>query len=189
MNAKEGIEAIKKILFGDDTPPVPPVAPVVLAVDPITAACQACIDAGVPEPCLSACQACVVDMSQENMKACIEACKALENDPVFGEVCKACISLMSPEIIADPAQPMDMNNQFTKDFAAFKVEFESHKQAFDQVKLDFAAANDKISKQDEAIKGLLTVVENLAKIEVAAPAQAPVDFENMTPLQKFRATK
>ena len=179
MNAKEGIEAIKKILFGDDTPAVPvaPIAPVALATDYKLADGTAVqIDklevgglvmvAGVPAP---------------------DGVLELEDGTTLTVLAGAITELGVKA--TEPTEPAEMGSQFEQDFAAFKVEFESHKAAFDQVKVDFAAANDKIVKQDEAIKGLLTVVENLAKVEVASPAQTPVDFESMSPLQKFRATK
>lgn len=187
MTVNEGLEAIKKLLFADVPPPVVPVAPAVLAADPMTAACQACIDAGVPEPCLSTCKACIVDMSEENRLACIEACKTLANDPVFGELCKACITALGGSV-APAEAPQDMS-QFKAEFDLFKTEFAAHKAELTHVKTDFATAKETIANQDLAFKKMLEVVEALSKVEVAKPAQEQVSFEKMTPLEKFRASK
>lgn len=45
------------------------------------------------------------------------------------------------------------------------------------------------SKQQEGLKELVSLVEKMASFEVANPEEAETDWEKMTPLQKFRATK
>lgn len=65
----------------------------------------------------------------------------------------------------------DEMGAFKSEFEAFKNDFTSHKLAFTQIATDFAAAKETITKQDEAIKGLLSVVEQLSKVPTANPAE------------------
>lgn len=191
MTAQEGIDKIKNLIFGNEPvmAPAVPVAPVALA-DPMTAACQACIDAGVPEPCLSTCQACITDMSPENIAACLAACQSLASDPAFGEVCSACVTALGGQAEAPAEAPADLGAAFQAEFAQFKSDFDTHKNAFTQIQSDFAAARETITKQDEAIKGLLEVVQQLSNTAVAQPAQAPASFESHNPaLDEYRKAK
>jgi hypothetical protein len=175
MTPKEGLEAIKKLLFNDAIPPAP-VAPVALAteykledgtmvsIDKLEAGGIVTI-AGAPAP---------------------DGQLKLEDGTAL-TIVSGMISIVTP--VTPVEAPVDLSKQFAADFAAFKVEFASHKEAFTKVQADFAAANETIGKQDLAIKGLLEVVTTLAKTDVANPVEAPVDFEKLTPIQKFRLTK
>jgi archaellum component FlaC len=62
--------------------------------------------------------------------------------------------------------------------AAIEQKFAQHEANFNQVKQDFATAQSTIQKQDEALKGLLSVVEQLAAIPKAEPAAAPSTFRD-----------
>jgi len=178
MTPKEGLEAIKKLLFTDNPAPVipAPVAPVALAT-------EYKLEDGTPVS---------IDKLEAGGIVTIAGAPAPDGqlkleDGTALTIVGGMISIVTPVTPVEP--PMDLSKQFAADFAAFKVDFESHKLAFTKVQADFAAANETIGKQDLAIKGLLEVVTTLAKTDVANPVETPVDFEKLTPIQKFRATK
>jgi Tfp pilus assembly protein PilN len=62
--------------------------------------------------------------------------------------------------------------------AAIEQKFAEHQASFNQIKQDFATAQSTIQKQDEALKGLLSVVEQLAAIPKTEPAAAPYTFRD-----------
>lgn len=86
---------------------------------------------------------------------------------------------VAPEL--EPPAPMDMS-AFKAEFESFKADFGSHKEAF-------AAVQTELASSKEAFAALLQVVEAISNSSVQAPTQAPQSFIEMTPLQKFRATK
>jgi hypothetical protein len=94
------------------------------------------------------------------------------------------IEVKAPEA----APPMDDEmSKFKSEFASFKQDFENHKLVFNQVQADFNEAKGTIGKQQEAITGLLQIVEQLAKTPVANPAEpAPSAFDKVeTVSEKF----
>jgi hypothetical protein len=64
----------------------------------------------------------------------------------------------------------DEMSKFKSEFAAHVQEFGNFKTLFSQVQTEFAEAKNTIGKQQEAITGLLQVVEQLSKTPVAQPA-------------------
>jgi len=74
---------------------------------------------------------------------------------------------------AEASEPQAEMQKYMRAVEKLQSDFTAHKQSF-------AVAQETISKQDEVIKGLLSVVEQLAKIPTAAPA---------APAQSFRSDK
>jgi hypothetical protein len=183
LSATEAIEEIKRIFFGVE--PVAPVAPPAPAAPaPVALETEYTLADGT-----------VVTIDKLEAGGIVSIAGQPAPDGVIElsdgtSITIAAGVIASVEVKAvEPAEPADMNKQFAEDIANLRTEFASHKEAFTQVQTDFAAAKETIGKQDLAISGLLKVVEQLAETPVADPAQAPVDFESMTPLQKFRYQK
>lgn len=87
---------------------------------------------------------------------------------------------------AAEAAPVDPNEDFRNKFTAFESEWTTYKQSFAAIQTEFSAAKETIGRQEQAIKQLMEMVKTLAETPVAAPAEAPVAFENMTPLEQRR---
>lgn len=171
MSAKDTIEKIKKVLFGDDQPvpagvgePQPPakekmatdyktVDGKVLSIDNLAVGGTVTID-GAPAP--------------DGEYALEDGTSITVMSGVIAEVSSA----------AEEAVPNDMKSLPAK-MAAIERRVSAHEAAFAVVKQDFAAAKATIAKQDEAIKGLLSVVEQLAAMPKEEPAVAPKTFREI----------
>ena len=199
----KGLRDKIKVAFAEfDTPaPAAITEPIKAEVtDPVAActeclaACQACIEAAVPEPCLSACQtcaaaceACIADMSPENMAACVTACETCLNEcnkligePAYGAVCQACadtcktcISLMGAAKDAEPRPDMVA---MSEQLQAVKAENETLKLSIDALQHDntvkFAELETKLSKHVELSALLNDAFIALAEVPAVAPTQA-----------------
>jgi hypothetical protein len=73
-----------------------------------------------------------------------------------------------------PAAPDEMG-AFRSEFEAMKGEFQTYKNSFATLQAEFGAQKETISKQDQAIQGLLKVVETISQVPTAEPVQAPKD--------------
>jgi hypothetical protein len=95
------------------------------------------------------------------------------------------ITALTPVVVEEvaPVDPAAEMAAFRAEFSTLKTEFANHKQSFSTLQSDFTQARETITKQDQAIQGLLSVVEQLSKTPVADPVEAPrsafakVDFE------------
>lgn len=94
------------------------------------------------------------------------------------------VELSSPkeDTLPEEAPAQDMA-KFAEQFSALKTDFEAHKEAF-------AKSQSELNAQKEAFANLLQVVEALTQQPAQAPAE-PVQksFSEMTPLEKFRASR
>lgn len=79
----------------------------------------------------------------------------------------------------------EMKNQM----AAIKKEFEAFKNDFQTLKGRFEKVSVKAETQQKANEELTKLVEFLAQEPVIQPIQPPVDFEKMTPLERFKFYK
>lgn len=184
MTVQEALDKIKAIAFNlapEPVAPAPVVEPVALGTEYKT------VDGLV----LS------IDKLEEGGSVMIDGQPAPDGDLTLEDgtllsVSGGLIAVITPgaPVAEDPAQ---MQKQFAEEFQAFKDEFNTHKNAFNQIQTDFAAAKETITKQDEAIKGLLEVVQSLGQVAVAQPTQAPSNFEKsyeeMTALERYRYDK
>lgn len=174
MNRKEALEQIKKLVFGEEVPtPAPaPAAPEVFGT----------------EYKLADGTAIMIDKLEVGGIAKIgdvvapDGVHSLEDGTSF-EIKEGIIVAVTAKV-EEPIEA-DMATQMAtmqKEFENFKTEFETYKANFEKV-------SEKADKQLKANEELVKLVEFLAEEPVAQPAQAPVDFEKMTPLERFRFQK
>jgi hypothetical protein len=179
MTAKEGIDQIKKLLFGEQ-PAVVPAAPApeqkmqdvktadgkVLVVDKLEVGGNVLLD-GIAAP---------------------DGEYALEDGSILQvagglivELSTATEDAIPEEAPAAAPAPSEMA-QFKAEFDLFKQEFGAQKQAFSAVQSELAA-------NKEAFTQLLSVVELMSNASVQQPVVAPKAFAEMTPIERFRAAK
>lgn len=177
MSAKDTIEKIKEVLFGNmpAPPPPPPGAPVPPAV-------------GEPKKESMATEYKTIDgvvLSIDNLAiggmVTIDGNPAPDGDYTLED--GTSISVMGGAIAevssaAEEAQPGDMGSWKNK-MSELEQRMSAHEQAFGVVSQEFATAKATIAKQDEAIKGLLSVVEQLAAMPKEEPAVAPKTFREI----------
>lgn len=182
MTAKEGIDQIKKLLFGEQ---------------PVTAQ-EAPAQAPAPEQKMQDVKTAdgkvlVVDKLEVGGNVLLDGIAApdgeypLEDGTILQVAGGLIVELSSPaedlipeEAPAAPA-PSEMA-QFKAEFEQFKAEFGAQKQAFSAVQSELAA-------NKEAFTQLLSVVELMSNASVQQPVVAPKAFSEMTPIERFRAAK
>lgn len=171
MNAKEAIENIKKLIFNQDPTPVP--LPTVFGSEyKLADGTMVMIDklevGGV------------VKIGED---VAPDGEHYLEDGTKI-EIKDGMIAMVEPKM-EDPIDPTEMQNQMTQlkaEFEALKENFETHKAAFNKVSV-------KADTQEKANQELVKLVEFLAEQPIEAPAQKPIDFDKLSPLEKFRIQK
>jgi archaellum component FlaC len=78
---------------------------------------------------------------------------------------------------AEAIEPDDFKKQVNDKFTTLEAEFKTHKESFAAVQAEFNNAKELLGKQDQAIKGLLEVVEKLAKTPTADPVEETESFK------------
>lgn len=172
MTAKEGIEQIKRLVFGEQVPAeaAPVAAPEKEKMQDVKTA-----DGKVL----------VVDKLEVGGNVLIDGIAApdgdypLEDGSVLTVAGGSIAEIATKE--AEATEPEALT-QFKAEFAQFKAEFGAQKQAF-------AAVQNELAQSKEAFARLLNVVETMSNASVQAPTVAPKAFAEMTPIEKFRATK
>ena len=176
MTAKEGIEAIKKLLFSDPAAPVPAPAPVAAA--PVKMEQVSTVDGVV----LS------IDKKEVGGSVMIDGVAAPDaeyqlNDGTFLTVAGGLITAVETK----GSEAVDDPNAVA--MAAFKLEFESFKGEFSQHKQAFAAVQNELATNKAAFAQLMQVVETMSNASVQQPVNVPKTFNEMSPVEKFRASK
>ena len=168
MNRKEALEKIKKLVFGEEVPDTPP-APEVFGTEYKLAD-------GTP---IMIDKLEVGGIAKIGEEVAPDGVHALEDGTSF-EIKEGIIVAVAQKV-EEPAEA-DMATQMAtmqKEFENFKTEFETYKANFEKV-------SEKADNQLKANEELVKLVEFLAEEPVVQPVQAPVDFEKMTPLERFR---
>lgn len=166
VSAKEGLEQIKKILFGEDMPTDKPVEEEKMMVEYKLAD-------GTPV---------MIDKLAEGGQVMVADAPApdgehtLEDGTIvstLGGLITAIKPKLDVEVEVEPLEAGKDKDYMSKaDFDAFAKDIMS-----------------KFAAQTKATEKTVEVLENMLKFEVDKPLQKPVDFESMTPLQRFRASK
>ena len=171
MNRKEALEQIKKLVFGEEVPAAPP-APEVFGTEyKLADGSSIMID-----------KLEVGGIAKIGEEVAPDGVHALEDGTSF-EIKEGIIVAVAQKV-EEPAEA-DMATQMAtmqKEFENFKTEFETYKANFEKV-------SEKADNQLKANEELVKLVEFLAEEPVVQPVQAPVDFEKMTPLERFRFQK
>ena len=175
MNRKEALEQIKKLVFGEEVPtPAPaPAAPAVFGTEYKLADGNSIMIDKLE----------VGGIAKIGEEVAPDGVHALEDGTSF-EIKEGIIVAVTPKEEEKPAEA-DMATQMAtmqKEFENFKTEFETYKANFEKV-------SEKADNQLKANEELVKLVEFLAEEPVVQPVQAPVDFEKMTPLERFRFQK
>lgn len=172
FSAKEAIDQIKSLLFGEEQPPATP------PVEPAPAPEQKM----AKEYKLKDGTIVMVDAVQ------VGGIVTVNNEPApDGE-----------HELEDGTKLVTSGGQITevKPALVAPVVDEEMKQLpaqFGEMKQNFAAQIDElkatITKQDAALKEMFSLLEKVAEFSQEQPIETPVKWEDMTPLQKFRAQK
>jgi len=201
MNIKEALEQIKKLVFGEEVPtnPAAPVAPEVFGTEyKLADGSSIMID-----------KLEVGGIAKIGEEVAPDGVHALEDGTSF-EIKEGIIVAVTPKEEEKPAEPIEMGkelealNKFAENAPAeqqpmvtiVKALFENVfgwqiREAQERATREAAIEVYKtgFEKQKEANQELVKLVEFLAEEPVAKPAQTPVDFEKMTPLERFRFQK
>ena len=197
MNRKEAIEKIKKLVFGEEAPA--PAAPAVFGTEyKLADGSSIMID-----------KLEVGGIAKIGEEVAPDGVHALEDGTSF-EIKEGIIVAVTPKEEEKPAAPIEMGkelealNKFAENAPAeqqpmvtiVKALFENVfgwqiREAQERATREAAIEIYKtgFEKQKEANQELVKLVEFLAEEPVAKPAQTPVDFEKMTPLERFRFQK
>lgn len=174
MNAKEAIESIKKLVFGDENPePVPSPQPEVFGT----------------EYKLKDGTSIMIDKLEAGGIAKIGDAVApdgqhtLEDGTVF-EIKDGVIIAVAPK-----AEEPEMEIEIKKEMEKMKEQFEAMKEDFETLSAKFEKVSVKADTQELANKELVKLVEFLAEQPKEEPVQKQVDFDKMSPLERFRFQK
>jgi hypothetical protein len=201
MNRKEALEKIKKLVFGEEVPtPAPaPAAPAVFGTEYKLADGNSIMIDKLE----------VGGIAKIGEEVAPDGVHALEDGTSF-EIKEGIIVAVTPKEEEKPAAPIEMGkelealNKFAENAPAeqqpmvtiVKALFENVfgwqiREAQERATREAAIEVYKtgFEKQKEANQELVKLVEFLAEEPVAKPAQTPVDFEKMTPLERFRFQK
>jgi len=168
VSAKEGLEQIKKLLFGDESAPIAPVAPAASAVA-LELVEYKLVDGTTVK----------IDNLGEGGKVMVADLPAPDGDHTLedGTIISTLGGLITA-IKTKEVEPLEAQKDYMlkSDFENFKTEI-----------LSKFSAQTKV--QAEANKKTIDVLDTILKFEVEAPIKKVVDFDSLTPLQKFRAQK
>jgi len=201
MNRKEAIEKIKKLVFGEEVPtPAPaPAAPAVFGTEYKLADGNSIMIDKLE----------VGGIAKIGEEVAPDGVHALEDGTSF-EIKEGIIVAVTPKEEEKPAEPIEMGkelealNKFAENAPAeqqpmvtivralFENVFgwqirEAQERATREAAIEVYKTG--FEKQKEANQELVKLVEFLAEEPVVQPVQAPVDFEKMTPLERFRFQK
>lgn len=168
--AKATIDAIKKLLNFSVEEPAPAPAP----VDPAPAAEQeyTCADGSKV----------MIDKLEVGGKVMKDGQAVADGDLTLedGKVLSVVGGLISAVTEPKPAEePVEEPELMKAQFAAFKKEVADERIAYKEL----------FNKQQEALTKLVELVEAIADQPSAEPLEKPVEWDSMTPLQRFRAAK
>lgn len=173
MNAKEAIDSIKKLVFGEEIP-APIEAPVQMGTEyKLADGTSVMID-----------KLEVGGIVKIGEVVAPDGVHILEDGTAI-EIKDGLIVMVTPKEEESPKVEIEMEGQLSqmkKEFEAFKTEFETYKANFEKVSV-------KADTQLKANEELVKLVEFLSEQPVTSPAQVQVDFEKLSPLEKFRLQK
>lgn len=173
MNAKEAIENIKKLIFGDEPiQAAAPALPVVFGTEYIMADGTIMVIDKLE----------VGGVCKTNDIVCPDGVHVLEDGTEI-EIISGLIASVKPK--AEPVEGTDMASAI----AQMQIEIDAIKAGFEIQKTEFQKVTVKADTQQKANEELVKLVEFLAQEPATAPAQKPIDFENLTPLERFRFQK
>jgi hypothetical protein len=166
MNAKEAIESIKKLVFGEEAPEAPEVFGSEYKLADGTAIMIDKLEAG--------------GVAKIGDSVAPDGQHTLEDGTVF-EIKDGIIIAVAPKAEA-PIEEDEMAKQMTE----LKKEFEAVKTDLATLQGKFEKVSVKADTQEKANQELTKLVEFLAQEPKVEPIQKQVKFEEMTPLERFR---
>lgn len=172
MNAKEAIESIKKLVFGEQNPtPEPDPSPEVFGTEYKLAD-------GTP---IMIDKLEVGGIAKLGDVVAPDGTHFLEDGTEF-EIKDGVISMVKAK---EPEIEIEMGDKLQK----MQAQFEAIQEEVKTLKGEFAKVSVKADTQQKANEELVKLVEFLAEEPAANPIQPEVKFEEMTPLEKFRFRK
>ena len=178
MNASEKIAQLKKLLFGEQTPPTPTPDQ---KGEPTPAPAKMTKEVKTVDG-----KTLVVDDLAVGANVLLDGAAAADGEYTLEDGSK--LQVAGGQIVelsskTEDLIPEETMAKFAAELTALKVEFGTHKEAF-------AATQSELATQKQAFAQLLEVVSALSNQPTQPPIQQPAkSFSEMTPLERFRASK
>jgi hypothetical protein len=173
MSTKEAVEKIKSMLFGDMVQPEPVPAPAE--------------EAKFMDYKLKNGGVVAIDKLQVGGSVTLDGQPAPDGEHEFEDGTKIMVtSGLITEVKAPEAPSIEVEVEAMKklpgQFSAIELSFAEHAAEVKELK-------NTIEKQDQALKQMFSLVEKIANNSIEKPIEKVRSFEEMTPLEKFRAQK
>jgi hypothetical protein len=185
MTIKEALEKIRTMVFADM--PNDPVAPTDQAPAPNANKDAAFVDYKTKDGVVVS-----IDKLEVGGQVVANGVPAADGELVLEDGTKLSISggviseLEIGEEVAPVAEEQPMMKQDQKilgnKFSEIEQSFQSHKEDVSKIKTT-------IDSQAETIKQMFSLLEKIANTSIEKPIEKTKSFDEMTPLEKFRATK
>jgi len=186
MSTKEAVEKIKSMLFGDMVKPEP-VAPKSGVMAPVDVAPKSGEEQKFMDYKLKSGAVVSIDKLEVGGSVVLDGQPAPDGEHEFEDGTKIMVSGgLITEVKPSEGPSVEVEVEAMKklpgQFSAIELSFAEQAEEVKELKKT-------IQKQDEALKQMFSLVEKIANNSVEKPIEKVRSFEEMTPLEKFRAQK
>lgn len=193
MTPKEAVEKIRTMIFGD----VVPAEPVIPASGVITpkVAPESGVESKFEDYKLKSGAVVSIDKLEVGGSVVLNGEPAPDGEHEFEDGTKIVVAggLITEVKKAEAAPVVEVEVEAMKKlpgkFSEMEQVFAAAKTDIDELKATIADQKNTIEKQAETLKQMFSLVETIANSSVQQPTEPVKSFEEMSPLEKFRASK
>lgn len=193
MTTKEAVEKIKSMIFGDMVP-AEPVLPASGVMVPNVAP-KSGVESKFEEYKLKSGAVVSIDKLEVGGSVTLNGEPAPDGEHEFEDGTKIIVAggLITDVKKGEVAPVVEVEVEAMKKlpgmFSAMEQGFAAAKTDIVQLKQTIAKQNSTIEKQAETLKQMFSLVETIANSSIEQPTEKVKEFEEMSPLEKFRASK